>query len=195
LVEFFFNLKHTFAFEFALAPGALAKYCDNNERVMRMFKISLGVWGLVLAVIFGNALMVSGQANEETMCIPMGNILLEPPESVQATRTPVNFPHSTHFGYKCQTCHHKWETDAPVVSCTTSGCHDLTESPQKSAKDNSTKEPASRYFKTAFHQMCISCHKEMKSQNKKLEMSGKILTEKLPNTGPVGCSECHVKEE
>jgi hypothetical protein len=162
---------------------------------MWMFKTSLGVLGLILAVVFGNALIVSGQENEETMCIPMGIISLEPPESVEAKRSPVNFPHSTHFSYQCQTCHHKWETDAAVVGCTTSGCHDLTESPQKSEKDNSGKELAIRYYKTAFHQMCIGCHKEMKSQNKKLEMSGKILSEKLPDTGPVGCSECHVKEE
>ena len=160
-----------------------------------MLKISLGVFVLVLAVIFGNALIVSGQNDEEKMCIPMGLIPLKPPESVEAKRPPVNFPHSTHFSYKCQTCHHNWETDAPVVSCTTSGCHDLTESPLKSEKDNVTKELAIRYYKTAFHQMCISCHKELKIQNKKLEMSGKTLTEKLPNTGPVGCTECHVKEE
>jgi hypothetical protein len=159
-----------------------------------MFKIIVGVLGLILAVVFGNALMVSGQDDEETMCIPMGIIQLKPPESVDASRPPVNFPHSTHFSYQCQTCHHKWEMDTAVVSCSTSGCHDLTESPLKSEKDKADMELSIRYYKTAFHQMCIGCHKEIKIQRYELEKSSKVLTERLPETGPVGCNECHLKE-
>jgi hypothetical protein len=35
----------------------------------------------------------------------------------------------------------------------------------------------------------------MKAQNKKLELSGRVLVENLPNTGPTGCKECHVPED
>ena len=99
---------------------------------MRMYKISLGVFCLVLAVIFGNAMVVTGQGDAEEMCIPMGIIPLEPLESVEAKRTPVDFHHPTHFGFRCQTCHHKWETNEPIVGCTTTDCHDVDEAPKKS---------------------------------------------------------------
>ena len=159
-----------------------------------MYKISIGVFCLILALIFGNALVVSGKSEDEEMCIPMGNIKLEPPDSVEAKRSAVDFPHSTHFVYSCQTCHHQWELDAPIESCTTSGCHDGVEAPTKVGK-GVDEDLAVSYYKTAYHKMCISCHKEIKSQNKKLEMSGQVLKEKLPNAGPTGCNDCHVKEE
>ncbi len=163
-----------------------------------MYKISIGVFCLILAVIFGNAMVVSGQSEDETMSVPMGTILLEPPEEVEAKRPSIDFPHSTHFDFNCLTCHHQWELVDPVESCTTSGCHDGVVSPIKAAKegtDEDLEELAVSYYKTAYHKMCVGCHREMKSQNKKLEMSGRILKDKLPNTGPTGCNGCHVKEE
>ena len=161
-----------------------------------MYKISLGVLGLVLAVIFGNAMVVSGSNDAEDMCIAMGTITLEPLEGVEAKRTPVDFHHPTHFGFTCQSCHHKWEvTDDPIVGCTTSGCHDVAEAPKPSETGATDKELAARYYKTAYHNMCIGCHKEMQIQNKALEMSGRILKENLPNAGPTGCIGCHPKEE
>ena len=138
-----------------------------------MNKISIGVACLILAFIFGNTVIVSGQGEDGEMCIPMGSILLEPPESVEAKRPPVNFPHATHFGFQCQTCHHAWEVDVPVVSCTTSDCHDGVISPTKAKREGTgedLQELAVSYYKSAFHKMCISCHKEMKIQNKKLEI-------------------------
>ena len=72
-----------------------------------MYKISLGVLCLVLAIIFGNAMIVTGSEDADKMCVPMGTILLEPLEGVEAKRPPVDFQHSTHFGSTCQTCHHK----------------------------------------------------------------------------------------
>ena len=47
---------------------------------MGMYKISLGVFCLVLAIILGNAMVVTGSNDEEEMCIAMGSILLEPLE-------------------------------------------------------------------------------------------------------------------
>ena len=161
---------------------------------MRMYKISLGVFCLVLAIILGNAMVVTGSGDEEDMCIPMGTILLEPLPGVEAKRAPVDFHHPTHFGFTCQTCHHKWDTEQAIKGCSSQDCHDVAEAP-KTTKSSADKELAARYYKTAYHNLCIGCHKEMQIQNKALEMSGRILKENLPNTGPTGCKQCHVMEE
>lgn len=163
---------------------------------MGMYKISLGVLCLVLAMVFGNAMVVTGSGDAEEMCIPMGTILLEPPEGVEPQRAAVDFHHSTHFGFTCQTCHHTWvETQEPIVGCMTSECHNLAEPPRNPDTGKIDKKLAIRYYKTAYHQMCIGCHKEMQIQNKALEMSGRVLKENLPNAGPTSCSGCHPKEE
>jgi hypothetical protein len=127
-----------------------------------MYKISLGVFCLVLAVILGNAMVVTGSNDAEEMCIPMGTILLEPLQGVEAKRTPG---------------------------------HDVAEAPKKSEAGTIDKDLAARYYKTAYHNLCIGCHREMQIQNKALEMSGRVLKENLPATGPTGCIQCHVKEE
>ena len=160
-----------------------------------MYKISLGVFCLVLAVILGNAMVVTGSNDAEEMCIPMGTILLEPLQGVEAKRTPVDFHHPTHFGFTCQTCHHTWESLEPIVGCATTGCHDVAEAPTKSEAGTIDKDLAARYYKKAYHTLCIGCHREMQIQNKALEMSGRVLKENLPATGPTGCIQCHVKEE
>ena len=161
-----------------------------------MHKISLGIFGLVLAIILGNAMVVTGSGDAEDMCIPMGTIVLEPLLGVEAKRTPVDFHHPTHFGFSCQTCHHKWtEMDQPIAGCSTSGCHDVAEAPKPTETGAVDKDLAARYYKTAFHNLCIGCHKEMQIQNKALEMSGRVLKENLPSTGPTGCIQCHPKEE
>jgi hypothetical protein len=160
-----------------------------------MYKISFGVLSLILAVIVGNAMVVTGSNAVEEMCIPMGPILLEPPEGVEPQRPPVNFSHPAHFNFNCLTCHHQWEMDEPIVSCTTSGCHDGVESPIKAGQGKVDEDLLIAYYKTAFHKMCISCHREMKAQNKKMELSGRVLKDKLPNPGPTSCKGCHVEEE
>ena len=126
--------------------------------------------------------------------VPMGTITLSPPGSVEAKRSDVEFPHATHFGFECRTCHHKWEGPEVIQGCTTSGCHDVEVSPIKSGQKNVPKEESIKYYKSAYHQMCIGCHKEMKRVNKELEMSLKKLPSELPITGPTGCFQCHPKE-
>ena len=96
-----------------------------------MVKISIGVLCLILAVIFGNAMVVSGESDDESISVPLGVIHLGPPEDVEAKQPSVPFPHGTHFVYTCNTCHHQWEMDGPIENCTTSGCHDGVESPIK----------------------------------------------------------------
>jgi hypothetical protein len=160
-----------------------------------MFRLSIGIFCLILALIFGNAMADSGESETEDMSVPMGIIPLEPPDSVEDPRPAVEFPHSVHFDFSCQTCHHKWDKVTPIESCGTTGCHDITRAPTRAERARSDENLAARYYKTGFHKLCITCHKEMKAQNKKLELSGRVLSENLPNTGPTGCKECHVPEE
>jgi hypothetical protein len=158
-----------------------------------MYKIGIGVVCLILVVIFGNAMVVSGQGEGETMCIPMGVIQLKPPESVEAKRPFVEFNHPLHFVDTCQTCHHQWQFDEPVQSCQTDGCHDGVVAPTKAEKGEDLEELRITYYKNAYHKQCITCHRELKQNNRKLELSGRVLKENLPNTGPTGCKECHLE--
>lgn len=128
--------------------------------------------------------------NAEEMCIPMGSITLSAPDSVEAKRSEVEFPHGVHFGYSCASCHHTWTGTEPIVSCQTSGCHDLAATP----KDKKGKEQdAVRYYKTAYHTLCIGCHKDIDTKNKDMAMSAQAAEEKIAATGPTGCVVCHPK--
>jgi len=159
-----------------------------------MYKVGIGVVCLILALIFGNALVVSGKGEGETMCIPMDTFQLKPPESVEATRPLVEFNHPIHFAYACQTCHHQWDFEEPIQSCQAEGCHDGVVSPTKAEKGEDREELRITYYKNAYHKQCITCHKDIKRKNEKLERSGRVLKENLPNSGPTGCKECHVPE-
>ena len=127
---------------------------------------------------------------EDEMCVPLGTITLEPPEGVQGQKSAVEFPHGQHFAYACQDCHHKWDKASAIVSCTTSGCHDLTAMPEK-AQQGAAAEPAMRYFKSAFHENCIGCHKKLKAQLDKAEVSLSAPKVSVSGNLPTGCIECH----
>lgn len=135
---------------------------------------------------------VAAQGSEETLCIPLGEIVLSAPDGVEAKRTPVAFPHNAHFDYNCQVCHHQWEKDASLTGCME--CHALTESPRK-ADGSLDADEAIMYYKTAYHTLCIGCHKDIKVKNQSLATSGQVLKDKLPPTGPTGCIGCHPKAE
>ncbi len=147
---------------------------------------------LLVTVVF---LMMSSQLPaEEQMCVPMGEITLAPLNE-EPKRSDVAFPHAVHFSYACQECHHTWDGQSQVVSCSTSGCHDLTEAPKtEDGKPVKDRMQNIRYFKTAFHESCIGCHKEIKVKRKALEASKASLDEPLPATGPTSCNQCHPKE-
>jgi hypothetical protein len=150
----------------------------------------LGILLLCLTVAIGLQSVGAGAGEnpEGELCIPVGIIELAPPEGADARKAAVEFPHAVHFDYSCQTCHHKWEKEPEIRSCMASGCHDLVQAPTQ--KDTAA---AIRYYKNAFHQNCIDCHKKIKIERKKMEMSGAVLSEKLPRTGPTGCKECHLE--
>lgn len=165
-----------------------------------MHKIRIAVWCLVVMFTLVVSLTVTGQnayAGEkslEDMCVPMGVIVLKPDASVEQKKSSVEFHHSKHFVYDCKECHHNWKPSAEIVNCTTANCHDLLKSPPKPTKYLAYTNTGIKYYKYAFHQKCVGCHKEIKLQRKKMEMSYQVLEEKLPKTGPTGCKECHPKE-
>jgi hypothetical protein len=165
-----------------------------------MNRLRIGVLCLMMVFIFGISMEVAGQNKGESeqaledMCIPMGKILLKPDALVKQKRSQVEFDHSKHLVNDCKACHHTWEGNAKIVTCATSGCHDLLKSPRKPTKYLSYTDTGIKYYKYAFHQQCVGCHKEIKIKRKEMEMSYRILTTVLPKTGPTGCIECHPKE-
>jgi len=158
-----------------------------------MHKRYLLMVGIAILAIFTFGLVIAGES-EDSMCIPMGTITIEPPDGVESKRTAVDFPHATHFNYTCSTCHHKWDKETPVPSCMTATCHDIAISPKKSEGQVVEPELAIRYYKAAYHDACIGCHKKIKQQNKAIEKSYRSLTKSIQSSGPTGCVECHPKE-
>ena len=149
---------------------------------------------LILFIVLGSSLLVAEEDPAGEMCVPMGTIELNPPESVEAKRSPVNFPHSQHFAhYSCTDCHHKWEGSSPIKNCTTSGCHDLAESPKPTPGKKMDENYNVRYYKKAFHGQCINCHKEIRLKNIEKEYAAKLTKPEIVEPGPTGCIECHPK--
>lgn len=165
-----------------------------------MNRVRIGVLCLVMVFVFGISLEVVGQNTEdskqgqEDMRVPMGVIALKPDASIEQKKSAVGFPHSKHFVFDCRRCHHKWEGNTKIANCTASKCHDELKSPEKPTKFLSYTETGIKYYKYAYHQQCVGCHKERKIKRKNMEMSYKVLEAKLPKTGPTSCAECHPKE-
>ena len=150
--------------------------------------------GIFACVSLGVAVAGDDAAEGGEMCVPMGEITLAPPDSVEAKRAPVAFNHSRHFVLACNNCHHAWEGTEPIVGCMTSGCHDLDVLPRKEDSKVIDKAQAYRYYKNAYHGQCIGCHKTMKMKNEEMAKTLASMDEKLPATGPTGCIECHPKD-
>ena len=159
-----------------------------------MRKSRVAAYCLAVVLGYGSVVSVPGLTGAETrepMCVPMGNILLEAPKSVEPKRPAVNFPHAAHFDYACKKCHHTWSGAETIVGCQTSGCHDLESPPPPGKKAASGVEL--KYYKSAYHSQCVGCHKSIKQKNKNIELSGTVLKAKIMKTGPTGCVECHSK--
>lgn len=156
-----------------------------------MRRIGLAVLGVALSMTVGVSMAVCKEVDQ--LCIPMKTIVLKPLSGAKQQRSPVAFPHSLHFKYRCQRCHHKWNGTGAIKNCTTSGCHDQLSTPMNTDGKIPANQVALKYYKKAYHQLCIDCHKQIKQRNKALELSDKKLTGELPRTGPTGCVECHPK--
>lgn len=154
---------------------------------MRKFQF---IGAVLIISILGFSWIVSGKEPVDDICIPMGSLLLEPPESVTPIRPPVEFPHSRHFDFSCKTCHHMWDHESPVYGCMTSGCHDVIEAPKTPA---SGKEMDILYYRNAYHESCLGCHKEIHIQNRKEEQKLRATDKNtvIRKSGPLSCSGCH----
>jgi hypothetical protein len=161
-----------------------------------MLKSRMTVVGLFTIFIAGGLAAFAGETKEtmDAIFVPVGRLALAPPVGVTPKRSAVAFPHSQHFDYTCKTCHHKWDGSSQVRNCTASKCHDQLSLPTKSNEAVDFKLEEIRYYKYAFHQQCIGCHREIKIQNDKLERSRKKISEPLQWPGPTSCVGCHPRE-
>jgi hypothetical protein len=144
----------------------------------RLFLIAVPWFAFVL---MGVAL---AEDTEATFKLPTGTITLQAPQDAEykATLSPVNFPHSLHFSYSCQACHHNWDGNGPIKSCGTSGCHENFWVPKPDQADVS--ENGVKSMVGAFHQVCRDCHRKEADQQK--DAGSKSIA-----TGPVACAGCH----
>lgn len=134
-------------------------------------------------------------AEEDEMCVPMGEITLKA-LATKPERAVVEFPHTKHFNYSCTECHHKWIKEESIQGCTASGCHDSAQAPKDANGTPSTDALLQiKYYKNAYHTMCLGCHKEIKRKNKELEASQISNDAKLAAVGPTGCIQCHPKDD
>ena len=154
--------------------------------------IGLVVLSVVLFLAAGASYAVSEELDE--LCIPMKTLVLEPLSGVDPHRSSVQFPHATHFNLTCQRCHHDWNGKTEVQTCTTSGCHDQAKTPKIEGTQESSDAIAIKYYKKAYHELCIGCHRDIKQKNRELELSKKSLKIEMAKTGPTGCVQCHPKQ-
>ena len=163
-----------------------------------MLKLLLALVAFASVSIAGSlpAIAENKEAAMDAIYVPVGRLALAPPVGVMAKRSAVPFPHSRHFEYTCRTCHHKWDGQSGVQSCTTSDCHDQLSAPpmERGVQYLDYIDDSIGYFKFAFHRQCIGCHKEIKESNAKLARSIFMLNTPLQKTGPTGCIDCHPKE-
>ncbi|PIE62605.1 MAG: class III cytochrome C family protein [Desulfobacter postgatei] len=146
----------------------------------QLFLISVAL----LAFSLTGAALAGDTKVEAALELPTGTITLEAPQGAgyKATLSPVIFPHSLHFSYSCQECHHTWDGNGTLKSCGTSGCHENFWALKPSQKDASKKNVKS--LVGAFHQVCRDCHRKEAAQQK--AAGSKSIT-----TGPVACTGCH----
>ena len=148
----------------------------------------------VLVIILLTGPSINADDRLDAISVPVGTIVLNPPSDIVSVRSPVAFPHSLHFTYACNQCHHKWDGLTQVKTCMATGCHDALDPPKKSEKALEYDLEAMPYFKYAYHKRCISCHKDIQIKNQASEKSIMGTGGTVSNTGPVGCVGCHERE-
>ena len=129
--------------------------------------------------------------SEESLSIPLGDMTLQAPEEVYAKRGDVQFPHGLHFQFACQACHHEWDGESEVETCTS--CHDEVEP----SGSRNIKDPDNvMYYLAAYHNICLDCHRATEKERKDVIRAAAkekrvVKEENLPKAGPVGCNGCH----
>lgn len=155
--------------------------------------IGLAVVCVVFTLVAGVSIGISEELDE--LCVPMKTMELKPLGGVEQLRASVRFSHPTHYKISCQRCHHKWDGKTEIQTCTTSGCHDQAKTLKGEGGKGATAKMEVKYFKKAYHSLCIGCHRDIREKNKELEFSKVALKTALAKTGPTGCIQCHPKQE
>nr|WP_320192188.1 cytochrome c3 family protein [uncultured Desulfobacter sp.] len=124
--------------------------------------------------------------SDEALSIPLGIITIEAPEEVEAKKGSVGFPHGLHFQFACKECHHDWDGESEVEAC--SSCHNETE---PSGSRNIKNEENVMYYLAAYHNVCITCHRDIDKKRRAAMAEGKIDKADLPKAAPVNCNGCH----
>ena len=150
---------------------------------------------VLMVTLFSGGSWVSAKKTMDAIHLPVGILTVSAPRGVTPLRSPVTFPHSLHFDYSCKTCHHTWDGLTPVKNCATSGCHDQVVLRKDKEGKVASSTPEIRYFRDAYHQNCITCHKRLDIKRRQLEKSGSVLKNPLPRTGPTGCIGCHPRNQ
>jgi len=93
-------------------------------------------------------------------------------------RPPVPFPHNRHIeaGLSCKDCHHIYENGKNILD--ESKLEEGNQGIRCSACHRSKSRPD---LEQAFHQQCMSCHKQLLKEKKK--------------TVPRFCGECHRRQD
>lgn len=124
-----------------------------------------------IAVVLGTFILIFLAAGQT--CAQEDEIMLEHKEVFEKSQRPsVKFSHATHSEeFECTECHHIYEYTGAERENVWAGeeqkcsdCHKL---------EKTGKKPDLR---TAFHENCTGCHREM-------------------TKGPVTCGECHIREK
>jgi hypothetical protein len=141
---------------------------------------------LAIILITASSLSVA-QEEPDTLQLPTGTMILTAPAHEQTTRSPVVFPHSTHFQFACNSCHHDWDQVSPVEGCAADGCHEkLWASPPDTI---SLDKKRIKSLTGAYHKVCRDCHRnELEALNNQ-GMSTKQAMSRF--TAPIACDECH----
>lgn len=161
-------------------------------RFKKMVPLFIGLLGLVFSI--GSQGMAETGKDWGLIHIPIRTIYIGPPGDIIPRRPPAYFPHPVHFDYSCKTCHHAWDGYTRIQSCSAAGCHDATEAPKKRVASSPESKSGIQYYKYAYHNMCIGCHRQIKVKNKKLETSRRVIRESIAASGPTSCDGCHQRE-
>lgn len=96
----------------------------------------------------------------------------------------VTFGHATHaMEYKmaCVKCHHTQKPGDLAIEESCIECHGYKARSNQRDR-NVPKEERARPYLTVLHEMCIDCHKEIKTNNRYISV-------------PVACWACHIRKK
>jgi hypothetical protein len=149
---------------------------------MRIFYESfLGVLTVILAVLL---FQVDGIGHAESEISYVFEYELPVANERAYTSHRVTFTHSKHamdHNITCVRCHHELEPGAIAVEESCRDCHG-SEALSNLRNQGVPKEERGRPYLIVLHDMCIDCHKEIKTNDPQAKV-------------PLACWRCHIREK